>query len=104
MAILDTGAYVSAIDLGVFQHFSIPPIDKVYFNSAGGYAKSEIFPARLSFPELNLPKLEMERVIGCNLGWTGRGDDEFLMLMGRDILKNFLVVYDGVHSEWLLGH
>ncbi len=104
MALLDTGAYVSAIDVGVFERLSVNAIDHVSFNSASGYAKSEVFPARLSFPELNIPKLEMERVIGCNLGWTGKRDDEFLMLIGRDILRKFLVIYDGVHGEWLLGH
>jgi hypothetical protein len=104
MALLDTGADASAIDIGVFRHFSILAIDRVGFNSAGGRATSEVFPAWLSLPEFNIPKLEMERVIGCDFGWTGRKDDEFLMLMGRDILRNFLLVYDGIHDEWLLGH
>jgi hypothetical protein len=104
MALLDTGAYVSAIDAAVFEHFAMTAIDRIGFNSAGGQARSEVFPVKLSFPELDIPKLEMERVIGCNLGWTGKRDDEFLMLMGRDILRKFLVVYDGVHGEWLLGH
>jgi hypothetical protein len=103
-ALLDTGAYASAIDVAVFRHFSIPAIDHVVFNSAGGHAMSEVFPAKLSFPELNIPMLEMERVFGCDLGWTGKTGDEFLMIMGRDILKNFLVIYDGIHGEWLLGH
>jgi len=104
MALLDTGAYTSAIDVAVFRHFSIPAFDHVAINSAGGHVMSEIFPANLSFPELNVPMLEMEQVIGCNFGWKGKKDDEFLMVLGRDFLKNFLVVYDGMHGEWLLGH
>jgi hypothetical protein len=104
MALVDTGAYTSAIDVAVFQHLSILAIDRRPIHSAGGNVMAEIFPANLSFPELNVPTLEMEQVIGCNFGWKGRKDDEFLMVLGRDFLKNFLVVYDGMHGEWLLGH
>jgi len=104
MALIDTGAYASAIDTAVFLALQIQAIDRAPFASAGGNATSEIFPANLSFPELKISKLEMERVLGCPLGWTGKNDEDFLMLIGRDILKNFLLVYDGVHGELLIGH
>jgi hypothetical protein len=103
-AILDTGAFATAIDMKVFSRLSIPAIDHLPINSVSGHLMSLIFPANISFPELGIPKLEMERVIGCELGWRGEQDDDLLMLMGRDLLKKFLVVYDGVHGELLLGH
>jgi hypothetical protein len=71
---------------------------------AGGIAQMGVFPASLSFPELKIPQLEMERVIGCRLGWKSEKDDGFLMLLGRDILRNFLFIYDGVHDELIIGH
>jgi hypothetical protein len=104
MALLDTGAYVSAVDAGAFRTLSIQAIDRVPVSTAGGNAYSEVFPASLSFPELKIPQMEMERVIGCPLGWNAEKDDSLLMLIGRDILKKFLIVYDGVHDELLIGH
>lgn len=104
MALLDTGAYASAVDVAVFETLSIQAIDVVRVVTPGGNANFEAFPASFSIPELKVPQMEMERVFGCRLGWDEKRDDSLLMLIGRDILKKFLIVYDGVHDELLIGH
>jgi hypothetical protein len=68
-----------------------------------GGGQSDIYPASITFPALNLNDLQMERVIGCQLQWPGLKDSDVLMLLGRDLLKHFLLVYNGVHSDVTLS-
>lgn len=101
---IDTGAYASAVDAQIFHKLGLHAIDRVGFQSAAGLSISEVFPVRLSFPELEIPRLELERVFGCPLGWREGSDEGLIMLIGRDILRKFLLIYDGIHDELILGH
>jgi len=38
-------------------------------------------------------------VVGCNLRWETTDHKEILMLLGRDLLKHFLVIYNGKRSD-----
>lgn len=46
----------------------------------------------------------MERVVGCNLRWTTPDGKQILVLLGRDILKYFLLVYNGKLSAITLAY
>ena len=43
--------------------------------------------------------MPMERVVGCKLKWKTREDKEIILLMGRDLLQYFLLVYNGPGSD-----
>jgi hypothetical protein len=103
MAIIDTGAFATAIDTRVFRKLGIPAFDQLQTSTASGRGLSDVFPARISLPALGNIDLPMERIVGCRLHWQDKSDSEVLMLLGRDLLKNFWMVYDGVHSELTLG-
>ena len=51
------------------------------------------------FLTLELNSLPLERVVGCNLRWETTDQKEILMLLGRDLLKHFLVIYNGKRSD-----
>jgi hypothetical protein len=68
---------------------------------------SFVYPAKVQFPGLNLSgegALTSMRVVGCELKWTTFDDKEIIMLMGRDLLKFFLMVYNGVQSDITLAY
>jgi hypothetical protein len=103
MALIDTGAFATAVDVAVFERLGISPIDKINTSTPHGDGRSDVYPASITFPALQLTDLQMERVIGCKLQWPGEKDSDVLMLLGRDLLKNFLMVYNGVHSDVTLS-
>ena len=103
MALIDTGAFGTAIDVTVFQKLGIPAFGRVNTMSAHGDGKLQLYPALISFPTLGMENLPMEQIMGCNLHWRAEKDTELIMLLGRDLLKNFLVVYNGKHSEVTLA-
>jgi hypothetical protein len=103
MALIDTGAFGTAIDIAVFKRLGIQPFGRVDTVSAHGDGSLQLYPASISFPTLGMEDLPMQQIMGCDLHWRAEKDTDFMMLLGRDLLKNFLVVYNGKHSEVTLA-
>jgi hypothetical protein len=103
-ALVDTGAFATAVDQSIFDALGIQQIDTIPTSTPHGAGTSPVYPASLTFPGLNLTDMPMERVIGCNLKWTNIEGKEVIMLLGRDLLKYFLMVYNGVSSDLFLSY
>jgi hypothetical protein len=107
-ALIDTGASSSAVDEKIFTDFGVQPIDHIKMSTP--HTKDQwsfIYPAKIQFPGLNLTNeamLESLRVVGCELRWTTFDNKEIVMLLGRDILRYFLMVYNGVQSDVTLAY
>jgi hypothetical protein len=107
-ALIDTGASASAVHEQIFTDFGVQPIDHIQTDTPhtkGQY--SFVYPAKIQFPTLNLTGSAMwpwMRVVGAELKWKTWDDKEIIMLMGRDILKHFLMVYNGIHSDVTLSY
>lgn len=98
-ALVDTGAFATAVDESVFTALGVQFIDTMPTNTPHGPGTSHVYPATISFPGLEVDELAMERVIGCNLKWQTRQGQEIIMLLGRDLLRHFLMVYNGPGSD-----
>jgi hypothetical protein len=103
-ALVDTGASATAVDQTIFDALGIQQIDTIPTSTPHGAGTSPVYPASLTFPGLNLTDMPMERVIGCNLKWTNIEGKEVIMLLGRDLLKYFLMVYNGLSSDLFLSY
>lgn len=107
-ALIDTGASSSAVHEQIFTDFGIQPIDHIAMSTPHTKDKNSfIYPAKIQFPGLNLggeSMLQSFRVVGCELQWTTFDGKEIIMLMGRDLLKYFLMVYNGVQSDITLAY
>ena len=103
-ALIDTGASSTAVDQSVFDALGVPPIDKIKTSTPHGEAESPIYPATVAFPGLALTEMPMERIIGCNLKWTNSEGKEVIMLLGRDLLQYFLLVYNGKSADIFLAY
>jgi hypothetical protein len=98
-ALVDTGAFATAVDESVFASLGVSHIDEIATDTAHGPGTSRVYPANLSFPGMNVTDMPMERVVGSKLKWKTRDGREIIMLMGRDLLQYFLLVYNGPSSD-----
>ena len=96
---MDTGAFATAVDESVFVSLGVPHIDEIATDTAHGPGTSKIYPANVSFPGMKVTDMPMERVVGSRLKWETRDGKEIIMLMGRDLLQYFLLVYNGPSSD-----
>lgn len=107
-ALIDTGASASAVHEQIFTDFGVQPIDHIPMSTPHTRDKfSFVYPAKVQFPGLNLSGDAIWpwiRVVGCELKWTTFDNKEIIMLVGRDILKFFLMVYNGVQSDVTLSY
>jgi hypothetical protein len=98
-ALIDTGASISAAHEEVLLGIGIQPIDSIPTQTAHGDGRSFIYPAKVAFPALNIENYRMDRLIGSQLNWKTEDEKQIIMLLGRDILKYMLFVYNGLSSD-----
>lgn len=103
-ALIDTGASASAVDEQELLRLGVLPIDSIPTHTPHGEARSFVYPARISFPGMVLQHIPMNRVIGCNLSWQTPDAKKVIMLVGRDLLKYFLMIYHGEGSSVTLSY
>ena len=102
-ALIDTGAFATAVDQSIFDALGIAPIDKMPTATPHGDGESPIYPASVTFPGLGVSEMPMEKLIGCKLRWKTVEDKEIIMLLGRDLLQYFLMVYNGKSADVFLA-
>jgi hypothetical protein len=95
MALIDTGATITAIHAAILLGLGINPMGIANVGTAGGPQKQSTYPAKFSFPGTLLPMFELQ-VIGCDLtGQTVLNQRPLIGLIGRDVLSNAVLVYNG---------
>jgi predicted aspartyl protease len=97
-ALIDTGASSTCIDDSAAQRLKLPVIDRGRMSSATHDAiEVNIYPALISITGIPI-KINVLRAIGANLA-----NQELIALLGRDLLQNFTVFYNGVVGEVTLS-
>jgi len=102
-ALVDTGASATSVHEPILQQLSVLPIDSIPSATPSGQGRSFVYPAKVSFPTLNVSNMRMDRVLGCELNWQTADGKTIVMLLGRDLLKYFLMVYNGPSSSLTLA-
>lgn len=90
VALLDTGASISAVDATVIQSLGVSPVGVTTLHTPSGTSQQNQYPVRFEFPGSNLPAIETQRAIGSLLQQQG-----IIALIGRDVLASFVFVYNG---------
>lgn len=103
-ALIDTGASSTAVDQTIFDALQVAPINKIKTHTPHGEAESPLYPASVTFPTLAVTNMPMETLIGCNLKWQTAEGKEIIMLLGRDLLQYFLMVYNGKSADVFLAY
>lgn len=106
LAVIDTGAGVSAVDESVFPQLGLHPVGTTSLSSAAGTSEREQFPARLVFPSMDSLSLDLPEATSVNLrgqvvplGPAG-GDRQVIVLAGRDLLAAGVFIWNGIQGTW----
>ena len=97
-ALIDTGASISAIDLTVVGALGLIPVGIIPVSTPSGQEDQLLYPCRIEFPGTPIGSLNFNRVTGSKLMEFG-----ITTLIGRDLLRHFLLVYNGVEGSWTLA-
>jgi len=96
VALIDTGATITSIHADILIGLGINPVGVANVGTAGGPRQQSTYPAKFSFPGTPLPGFELAQVIGCDLTGQMVGNQRPLIgLIGRDVLANAVLVYNG---------
>ncbi len=98
LALVDTGAARTAVDQGILVNLGVSPFGVAPAGTPVGRRLLNVFPAILGFEDLGLT-LAFDAVLGANLASQG-----IIALLGRDVLRRMVFVYDGVGGHVVLGH
>jgi predicted aspartyl protease len=91
-ALVDTGASLTIINPEIAATCKLRHTDKNKINAVGGEAgEYPAHAAAISFPGTVLPSFDVIRVVACPIV----KQPFFSCLIGRDILRKWLFVYDG---------
>ena len=89
-ALIDTGASITAVDEDVVASLGIQPIGQMKLSTPSQSRSSWLYAARLTCSGMAMPVPEILDIVGCTLQPQG-----FIALLGRNFLRNFVLVYDG---------
>lgn len=89
-ALTDTGAGLCTVDEQIVQALGIPPFGSSTIYTPSGTSNRQTFPAALSFPGTTLPNLTFNDFVGTDLQMQG-----FIAIIGRNILRYFVISYNG---------
>ena len=89
LALIDTGATSTAIDDQVAQHLKLPVVDKGAMVSAShNNHPCNLYPVQFTLS--GQISLEAPKAMGVNLAPQG-----FIAIIGRDVLRQCVMVYNG---------
>ena len=103
-ALIDTGASISGIHEPILEKLSIVPFDSISLVTPSGTGRAFVYPTRVSFPALNVVGYTINRVVGSQLNWSTSDGRNVIMLLGRDILNQFMLVYNGSFNMVTLAY
>ena len=93
-ALIDTGASSTCIDEVTAQKLGLPVVDRIKIASASHDAmEMNAYPTMISFISAPI-KINATRAIGVNLNNQG-----IIVLLGRDMLRKFIMFYNGPSGE-----
>lgn len=92
-ALIDTGASLTVINPKIAITCKLKQTGHQMINAVGGQAGA--YAAAISFPRTELPSLDSTRVVACPI----IRQPFFSCLIGRDIMRKWLLTYDGRSGE-----
>ena len=98
----DTGASITSIDIELAKHLNLIPVGETPSNTAAGLRMATNFVIDLSFPGGSLRAFRNLPISSCNLGGPSM-PLKFSMLLGRDVMSCWNIVWDGPSSTVIIS-
>lgn len=92
LALIDTGATMTSVDEKTCLTLGLTPTGVINIAHAGGTSPHNCYPVQIFFPDSKLPPLQIARAASVQLSM---GKQPYIMLLGRDILANIKMTYNG---------
>lgn len=101
-ALIDTGATITSVNDIVMQTLRVTPINQIPIGGVSGGNMHNVYPARISFPGAG-GLTWFSSVVGVNLGEAFIGGLPLIGLIGRDLLKHGVLIYNGSAGTFTLA-
>jgi predicted aspartyl protease len=98
LALIDTGASITAVELGVLNALGLQPTGVTPIATPGGVVQQPMYACIITFPGTPIPMIPFNVVVGAQIASLG-----YSALIGRDVLRLFQMVYNGVEGIWTLA-
>ncbi len=99
IALIDTGASITSIDKNVLNQLGYPPYGTVNLATASGQVTVPLYLVRLILFS-NVPDVRARIVLdNVTVAAVDLSAQQYKALIGRDILRNILLIYDGVAGQ-----
>jgi hypothetical protein len=102
LAHLDTGAFTTCIDEKLATALELPVAGLVKIQTESGFKNANKYIIGISFPNTGL-RGYTSYAAGCDLAYKGNvsnlNPNNFSILIGRDIMSNWNIVYNGPTSS-----
>ena len=96
-ALVDTGASCCCVEETLLQGLELQPTSETNVSSPNGNRRQNVYFARLTFPGSPIPALEIPMIgVQMNQGTT-------ISLIGRDLLRNCVLIYNGPMGSYTLS-
>lgn len=92
IALIDTGATKTAVDEKVCKHLRLPAVGVVRMSHAAGSEMRNVYAIQMTFPGTPLPSMVLTSASSVDLSGGGQ---PYILLIGRDILQNLKMTYNG---------
>ena len=102
VAHFDTGASKTSIDLELAKQLNLIPTGETPSNTAAGLRKAIDFVIDLNFPGASLSPFRNLQISSCELS-TPIMSLPFKMLIGRDVMTRWNIVWDGPSSTVIIS-
>jgi len=102
LAHFDTGATKTSIDIELAKELNLIPIGESPSHTAAGLRQATDFVIDLSFPGTNLRPFVNLQISSCKLTDPSM-PLQFKMLLGRDVMSRWSIVWDGPSSTVIIS-
>lgn len=100
VAIIDTGASVTCIDENVCRALALQPTGVSNVLHAGGSERRSCYPIQIFFPDLSFGPISAVRAMSAKLtDLENHKSQPYILMLGRDLMHNLMIVYDGIHGR-----
>jgi ABC-type uncharacterized transport system YnjBCD ATPase subunit len=93
---------MSGVHEPILQQLNIPAVDSIQIATPSGGGRGSVYQVGVAFPAVNVTGYQV-RIVGNQLNWTTTDERSVIMLLGRDILYQFLIVYNGKRNSVTLA-
>jgi hypothetical protein len=110
MAHFDTGASITSIDISLAKYLNLISTGTTEIRTASGHQVMSNFAIDVSFPNSNLSPFHNLHISSCILGFDLEKNKEnqndprnFGLLIGRDIMSRWTIVWNGPSSTVIIS-